>query len=194
MKGVLWVAVIILLVVSVMVAGCFQLESQLRSGADNPDIISRGIAEGISEFNNPFTSPCESPGFRLISTAMTGDSDSGGGSGKNTDHCYQAIAVNLGDTSKCDNIQRGAPKTKCYCLIASNKNDPTICDHVPSTSDPQAYLKIDCLWEVAIRNNNHDACTAMGSKKISRMFIGEMSQQTCLERLKSGQGVGRSTL
>ena len=48
------------------------------------------------------------------------------------------------------------------------------------TNDMQAYLKIDCLWEVAIRNNNPAACEAMGSQKISRMFIGEISQQTCL--------------
>jgi hypothetical protein len=34
----------------------------------------------------------------------------------------------------------------------------------------------------------------MGNEKISRMFVGEMSQQTCLARLASGQGVGESTL
>jgi hypothetical protein len=84
--------------------------------------------------------------------------------------------------------------TKCFVLIASKKNDPAICSTVPSTSDPQAYLKIDCLWEVAIRNNNQAACTAMGSQTISRMVIGEMSRKTCLARLASGQGVGESTL
>jgi hypothetical protein len=65
---------------------------------------------------------------------------------------------------------------------------------MPSTSDPQAYLKIDCLWEVAIKNNNKAACQAMGSGKISRMVIGEMSRKTCLARLASGEGVGRTTL
>jgi len=34
----------------------------------------------------------------------------------------------------------------------------------------------------------------MGSQKISRMFIGEISQQACKQRLASGQGVGMSTL
>jgi hypothetical protein len=34
----------------------------------------------------------------------------------------------------------------------------------------------------------------MGNTRISRMIIGEESQQTCLARLASGQGVGESTL
>jgi hypothetical protein len=47
---------------------------------------------------------------------------------------------------------------------------------------------------VAIKNNNPEACRQMGTSKISRMFIGEMSQKTCQARLASGQGVGESTL
>ncbi len=84
--------------------------------------------------------------------------------------------------------------TKCYLLIASKKNDPAICNEVPDTSDMQAYLKVDCLWEVAIKNNNPDACRKMGSERISRMFIGEESRETCLARLASGKGVGVSTV
>jgi hypothetical protein len=110
------------------------------------------------------------------------------------DHCIQFFAVQAGDTSQCPNIKRGAPMTKCYVLIASKKNDPEICNQVPETNDMQAYLKIDCLWEVAIKNNNADACRKMGSSKISRMIIGEESQQTCLARLASGRGVGESTV
>jgi hypothetical protein len=118
----------------------------------------------------------------------------GPGQKTDRDHCYQAVAAEMGDTALCYTIKRGAPETKCFVMIAGNKNDPAICDTMPSTSDPQGYLKTDCLWEVAIRNDNQAACNAMGSKKISRMFIGEMSRQTCLARLASGQGVGESTL
>jgi hypothetical protein len=34
----------------------------------------------------------------------------------------------------------------------------------------------------------------MGSQKISRMIVGEMSRKTCLARLASGEGIGESTL
>jgi hypothetical protein len=43
-----------------------------------------------------------------------------------------------------------------------------------------------------MKNNNPAACNAMGNQRISRMFIGEMSKQTCNQRLASGQAVGGS--
>ena len=153
------------------------------------DPLSAVIGSVSAEMQNPILSPCSSPGWMIVYRYITNP-----GEEFNADHCIQFFAVQAGDTTQCEGIQRGAPKTKCYCLIASNKNDPSICNQVPATSDPQAYLKIDCWWEVAIRNNNPAACQAMGNTKISRMFIGEMSKQTCLARLASGQGVGASTL
>jgi hypothetical protein len=142
-----------------------------------------------AEMKDPVTTPCYSPGWMLIYKFVSNP-----GEEFNADHCIQFFAVQAGDTSQCAGVKRGAPKTKCVAMIAGNKNDPAICNKMPSTSDPQAYLKIDCLWEVAIKNNNQAACNAIGSQKISRMFIGEMSKQTCLAKLASGDGVGRSTL
>ena len=83
--------------------------------------------------------------------------------------------------------------TKCYLLIAAKENDYSICNQMPATSDPQGYLKIDCLWEVGTKNNNVAACMAMGNQSIGRMFIGEMNQKTCLAKMSGGQTAGGST-
>jgi hypothetical protein len=184
MKRVPLVLVLLLVAMSVLVTGpvAAQASGNGNSGNSFLDIALAGI-------KNPLISPCSSPGWKLIYMFVSNP-----GEEFNADHCIQFFAVQAGDTTQCPNIQRGAPMTKCYCLIASKKNDPSICDEVPSTSDPVAYLRVDCLWEVAIHDNNPAACTAMGNEKISRMFVGEMSQQTCLARLASGQGVGESTL
>jgi hypothetical protein len=189
MKGLLSVLALLLLVTTVLVAGTVQPGGQMASDTGNADILSRIIAAITGGINHPLTSVCTSPAFTIYEQVTNPDGES-----KDLDHCIQFFAVQAGDTSQCADIQRGAPKTKCYCLIASKKNDPAVCDQVPQTNDIQAYLKIDCLWEVAIKNNNADACQQMGNAKISRMIIGEMSQQTCLARLASGQGVGESTL
>lgn len=135
-----------------------------------------GMTPWAYDFQEPLGSVCTSPAAKLLKPA-----------GLDQDHCYQQVAVNTGSLSLCDKVDRDPPMTKCYMLIAAKQNDPTICDQVPQTNDPQAYLKIDCLWEVAMKNNNKAACEAMGGQRISRMFIGEMSRQTCLTRLESGQ-------
>jgi hypothetical protein len=192
MKGLLSVLFLFLVVTAVLVAGSVQPKSQLTASVGNTDVISKMIDEINREINgisHPLTTACTSPAFTMYEQVTNTNDKS-----KDLDHCIQFIAVQTGDTSQCANIQRGAPKTKCYCLIASNKNDIAICDEVPPTNDATAYLKVDCLWEVAIRNNNPAACEAMGSQKISRMFIGEISKKTCQQRLASGQGVGESTL
>ena len=192
MKGLPIVLALLLLVSVVPVAGNVPAGNPQTAAAGNSDIISRMIAELDREINgitHPLSTACTSPAFAVYETVTnTGDES------KDLDHCIQFFAVQAGDTAQCANIQRGAPKTKCYCLIASDRNDIGICDQVPMTGDPQAYLKIDCLNEVAVRNNNPAACEAMGNQKINRMFVGEISRQTCRQRLASGVGVGESTL
>ena len=185
MKRVPIALVLFLVVTSVLVTG--PVAAAQTSGDGNP--LNSVLDSTLAEINNPILSPCSSPAWKLVYMFVSNP-----GEKFDPDHCIQFFAVQAGDTSQCPNIKRGAPMTKCFVLIASKKNDPAICSTVPSTSDPQAYLEIDCLWEVAIRNNNQAACTAMGSQTISRMVIGEMSRQTCLARLASGQGVGESTL
>jgi hypothetical protein len=183
---------ILLLVSALLFTGT--IESGIRPPSDmkNAGISDRFFAELNWEINglaHPLTTACNGPLFNTYEYFMATGEES-----KDLDHCIQFFAVQAGDTTQCEGIERGAPRTKCYCLIASKRNDPAVCDQVPLTDDIQAYLKADCLWEVAIKNNNPAACEAMGNLKISRMFVGEISQQTCRQRLASGQGVGMSTL
>lgn len=152
------------------------------------DPIGTVIDSATTELNAPLLSPCASPAWKLIYTNVVSP-----GEDFDADHCIQFVAVRTADTSLCSGIRRGAPKTKCFAMIAGNTNNPAICNKMPSTSDPQAYLKTDCLWEVAIKNDNQAACNAI-SKSINRMIVGEMSKQTCLARLASGVGVGETTL
>jgi len=161
MKGCSY-AMAILLLFSLFTAGCMEMMPMSEVG-------------WVFEHQEPLGSVCTSPAAKLLKPA-----------GLDQDHCYQQVAVNMGNIPLCDKIKRGAPMTKCYMLIAAKQNDPALCSQIPTTSDPQAYLKIDCLWEVATVNNNPAACKAMGTSKISRMFMGEMSQQTCLARLAGG--------
>ncbi len=192
MKALLSLLLLLLLVSAVLVTGSVQSVARPPADMGNSGILDRVIAEfqwEIAGLTHPLSTACSGPVFNTYEYFMSTGQES-----NDIDHCIQFVAVQSGDTAQCDGIQRGAPKTKCYCLIASKKNDPAICNEVPMTNDMQAYLKIDCLWEVAIRNNNPEACRQIGSAKISRMFIGEMSQNACLARLASGQGVGASTL
>jgi hypothetical protein len=175
-----------LLVLLLVTAAIPPALAQDPAGSDPISRFFVSITDGLS---HPMTSVCSSPVFSLYERVANP-----GGESKDLDHCIQFVAVQAGDTSQCRGIRRGAPMTKCYVLIASKKNDPAVCDEVPPTDDMQAYLRVDCLWEVAIKNNNPEACRQMGTSKISRMFIGEMSQKTCQARLASGQGVGESTL
>ena len=162
MKRVLLVLVLLLVATSVLVTG--PVAAAQTSGDGNP--LNSVLDSTLAEINNPILSPCSSPAWKLVYMFVSNP-----GEKFDPDHCIQFFAVQAGDTSQCPNIQRGAPMTKCYCLIASKKNDPSICDEVPSTSDPVAYLRVDCLWEVAIHDNTPAACTAMGYEKISRMEI-----------------------
>jgi len=179
------VIVLLLVVTAVLLTSpvaAAQASGTGNSGNSFLDITLWGI-------KNPLLSPCSSPAWKMIYMFVSNP-----GEKFDPDHCIQFFAVQAGDTLQCPNIKRGAPMTKCYVLIASKKNDPDICNQVPQTNDMQAYLKVDCLWEVAIKNNNADACRMIGNARISRMIIGEESQQTCLARLASGRGVGESTL
>jgi hypothetical protein len=154
-------------------------------------ILSAGCLEGINDYffgdriTDPAGSFCDSPAAE-IGYLSSGSID--------RDHCYQQVAVTFGNTYLCNRIERDPPMTKCYMLIAAKQNNPAVCDQVPPTNDSQAYLKTDCLWQVAMQNNNNAACEALGNQKISRMFIGEMSRQSCLARLAGGQAAtGRLT-
>ncbi len=125
----------------------------------------------MSELSSPLGSACESPAAGALDSA-----------GLDKDHCYQQVAVNAGDLSLCDKIEREPPMTKCYMLIAIKNGDSRICSKIPAASDPQSYLPLDCLWEVAQKTNDPSVCEEMGTEKISRMFVGEISKETCLAK------------
>ena len=189
MNGLSSVLALLLLVSAVVVAGSVQAGTSQLADTGGSDPFSRIIANIQGGISHPLTSVCTSPAFMVYERVMNP-----GGESKDLDHCIQFFAVQAGDTSQCPGIKRGAPMTKCYLLIASKKNDPAICDLIPPTNDMQAYLKNDCLWDVAIQNNNPVACETMGDTKITRMLIGEMSRQTCQARLSGGQTGGGSGL
>jgi hypothetical protein len=137
---------------------------------------------------NPAGSVCSSPAFKLASKIVARDADAGeGGGGIDTDHCYQAIAVNLGDTSLCQNINRPAPRSKCYLLIAERQGSTDACFLMPEVLESMdSYAQIECIQSVAIKTGNSRFCDEMGIRNLSRMFTGEVSKTACYQRVASG--------
>jgi hypothetical protein len=129
---------------------------------------------------------CYSPVFKIGSTLFAADADSVKNGKVDPDHCFQAVAGYISDTSLCTSIQRGAPMTKCYLLIAERTGDSSICKQMPSTSDVQGYLPIDCQWAVAMKTKDPADCKEIGEKKLSRMFGDDMSQKNCLAKIAGG--------
>jgi hypothetical protein len=160
MKG-LSLILVLLLLANVLIAGCME---------NAP--VPAPFRTVLLDFQEPLGSVCTSPALKVLKS-----------SGLDQDHCYQQLAVNTNQLSLCSKIVRGAPMTKCYMLIAAKENEMSICRDIPATSDTQAYLPLDCLYEVATVNRNREACEEMGTKKISRMFIGEISRETCLAKV-----------
>jgi hypothetical protein len=142
---------------------------------------------------NPAGTICDSPAFKLASKVVALDSDAGEGGGIDPDHCYQAIAVNLGDTSLCNNIRRPAPKSKCYMLIAEKQGTTDSCFLMPDPMESMdSYSQIECIQSVAIRTGNSQLCDEMGDRKISRMLIGMTNKSMCYQRVAGAKTAGRS--
>jgi hypothetical protein len=143
---------------------------------------------------NPAGSVCSSPAFKLASKVVARDADTGEGGGIDPDHCYQAIAVNLGDTSLCQNINRPAPRSKCYLLIAEKQGSTDACFLMPEVLESMdSYAQIECIQSVAIRTGNGRFCDEMGIRNISRMFTGEVSKEACYQRVASGSSAEGSS-
>jgi hypothetical protein len=144
---------------------------------------------------NPAGSICSSPAFKLASKVVARDADAGeGGGGIDPDHCYQAVAVNLGDTSLCQNINRPAPRSKCYLLIAERQGSTDACFLMPEVLESMdSYAQIECIQSVAIKTGDSRICDEMGIRNISRMFTGEVSKTACYQRVASGSSTGGSS-
>ncbi len=81
--------------------------------------------------------------------------------GPDSDHCYQAAAVQEGEPNGCDKIAgegfngSNPPKDKCFLQIAEHSGDPTACDGVEGGF--MSYSKEECL-EGAFRNHSVEDC------------------------------------
>lgn len=82
--------------------------------------------------------------------------------GPDSDHCYQAAAVQESEPETCDKIAgegftgSNPPKDKCFLQIAGNTGDPTACDGVEGGF--MSYSKEECL-ENAFKNHTVEDCT-----------------------------------
>ncbi len=78
-----------------------------------------------------------------------------------SDHCYQAAAVQEAEPETCDQVSgknfKGSnpPKDKCFLQIAENTGDPSVCDSIEGGF--MSYSKEECLDGV-FRNHTVDSC------------------------------------
>lgn len=80
-----------------------------------------------------------------------------------SDHCYQAAAVQQAEPETCDKIEgkdftvSNPPRDKCFLQIAQNTGDPSACDGVEGGF--MSYSKEECL-EGAFRNHSVEDCAS----------------------------------
>lgn len=78
-----------------------------------------------------------------------------------SDHCYQAAAVQEGKPEDCANVKgegfsgTNPPKDKCNLQIAENIGDPSVCDNIEGGF--MSYSKEECL-DAVFRNHTVDSC------------------------------------
>ncbi len=75
--------------------------------------------------------------------------------GPDSDHCYQATAVQQGEPEDCSKIDYPPPRSKCHMMIAENTGDPSVC--TDTEGGLMGYSQQDCL-DAAFRNHTVDAC------------------------------------
>jgi chaperonin cofactor prefoldin len=79
-----------------------------------------------------------------------------------SDHCYQASAVQKGDDDNCDKIggadfkYSNPPKDKCHLLIAENTGDASTCSKIEGGM--MSYTEEECL-AAAFKNHTVEDCT-----------------------------------
>ncbi len=78
-----------------------------------------------------------------------------------SDHCYQAAAIQQEDPDTCDKVTgkdftgSNPPKDKCFLQIAENSGDPSICDRMEGGF--MSYDPSECLDKV-LRNHTPEEC------------------------------------
>lgn len=81
--------------------------------------------------------------------------------GPDSDHCYQAAAVQESNPENCEKIEgegfvgQNPPKDKCYLQIAENTGDPSVCEKIEGGIT--SYSPDECLENVW-KNGKVDDC------------------------------------
>lgn len=91
--------------------------------------------------------------------------------GPDSDHCYQAAAVQESDPNNCEKIEgkdfkfSNPPKDKCFLQIAGNSGDPSVCDNIEGGM--MSYSQEECL-ESVFKNHNVEDCKDAKDEMVCR--------------------------
>jgi hypothetical protein len=87
-----------------------------------------------------------------------------------SDHCYQAAAMQENDPEGCAKIKgegfegSNPPRDKCYLKIAENTGDLSVCDKIEGGM--YSYTKEECYRDTSIKHENPSGCMKLsGSDK-----------------------------
>ncbi len=93
-----------------------------------------------------------------------------------SDHCYQAGAVQQSDPEDCSKIQYPPPRSKCHLMIAENTGNPAVC--TDDDGGMMGYSQEECL-AAAFKNHTVDDCKSAQDEAACRAAWG-----------KAGKGCG----
>ena len=124
-----------------------------------------------------------------------------------SDHCYQAAAMQENDPDGCAKIKgkdfegSNPPRDKCYLKIAENTGDLSVCDKIEGGM--YSYTKEECYRDTSIKHENPSGCMKLSgsdketcvsslSTKITAGSVLELDQQIKLikEELKKDPDPG----
>lgn len=85
--------------------------------------------------------------------------------GEDSDHCYQAVAVQEDRPEDCSKVEYGPPRDKCHLMIAENTGDPTACEGMEGGM--MGYSKEECLAGVW-KNHTAEDCAGRDNEMACR--------------------------
>jgi hypothetical protein len=99
--------------------------------------------------------------------------------GGDSDHCYQAAAIQEADQEWCDKIEwadfapmwSNPPKDKCHTLIAENTGDVWACDNIEWWY--ASYTREDCIFNTSVKHADPSWC----------MKLEWVQKTQCIERV-----------
>jgi len=90
--------------------------------------------------------------------------------GPDSDHCYQAVAIQESNPDDCAKVEYTPPRDKCHMLIAGNTGDPSACEGVEGGM--MSYSVEDCL-AAAFKNHNVEDCKSAEDEAKCRAAWGQ---------------------